>query len=63
MRDEIPKSVIESHVKKAATSKTVKVKDEPMTGEDAPGKITTGFLCNTIHCLLRRLAKAEHFLL
>lgn len=37
MRDEIPKSVIESHVKKAANSKSVKVKDEPSTGEDPPG--------------------------
>lgn len=38
MRDEIPESVIESHVKKAANSKNVKVKEEQAPGDDnAPG--------------------------
>lgn len=40
MKDEIPKSVIESHVKKAANSKTEKVKDEPAAREDAPGIVS-----------------------
>lgn len=37
MKDEIPKAVIESHVKKSADSKVDKVKDEIPSGEDAPG--------------------------
>jgi hypothetical protein len=34
MRDEIPESVIDSHVKKAAIAKATKPKEEPITTDD-----------------------------